>query len=196
MQDLVTEAMFNLFNALPGKGKDEPAFTSRQRELSDLLDAFSLSDPLLDTALFRKLFSLGALSRHLLDATVFQELFGSDVVTLPEVPTHDLTLEPGDAGGSAEQAGAEPVLQVDGMQDSTGGALEAQAQALAPAYDTPSHGGDVLAAALGLAGLLAVQAPPAGRRGPPALNRVAGAARSLLPWTRKALRAVARLPRR
>jgi hypothetical protein len=170
VQDLVTESLFALFNALP---VDEQAllldFFERLEEVSALLDAIDQPDPLLDVDLFRKLFALGAQARALLAEREFQALFRSDVVSEPEAPAHAPLLESGDAPAPAPVAGAEVVLQA-GLRFVT---LEEVLSALlaGPQSGSDAAGGlrdDLLALLVGLAGLRALRPLPASPRRPDA----------------------------
>jgi hypothetical protein len=165
LQDLVTEALFKLYNALPGE--DQPLLQDvlqRLDEVSALLDPMDPSDPLLDVNLFRKLFALGAQARTLLAGGEFQALFASDVVSEPEAPAHAPLLESGDAEAELlpAQAAAEGVV-LAGLQVA---ALEELLAALA-ADDLPADlalalRGEWGAFLLGLACMVGVRPLPAG----------------------------------
>ena len=168
VQDLVTEALFALFNALPG---DDVALAdglldllARLEASSDLLDPIDQPDPLLDAELFRKLFSLGAQERSRLSGGLFQPFFVSDVVTLPEAPAHAPLLESAEPEALSGPDAAAAVVQAEQVVDMRDAVLGVLAAGLPDAQDAPGLAGDTLAVTLGLAGLHAVRPPWAGRR--------------------------------
>ncbi len=116
VQDLVTESLFALFNALPDEDQALLLdFFERLEEVSALLDAIDQPDPLLDVDLFRKLFALGAQARALLaDWMNSRPCSSSDVVSEPEAPAHARLLDRDEAeNGAGPDAGA-PIVEADG----------------------------------------------------------------------------------
>ncbi len=193
VQDLVTETLFALFDALPREGEEPKALPFQVEALPELPEVLAHLDP----ALFRKLFNLGALSRHLLDGAPFNEVFKSDVVTLPEAPTHTLILEPGEGAESTEPAAADAAVQADTRQDAEPDLPVAPTDAESVLAEMlPGGTGDMLAVSMGMAGLLAVRPPQPGGRLSRAWDAAACAARRLRRFAReRSLRAIMRLPR-
>jgi len=149
------EVLKDLFDGLPGS----------LAELRDLL-ALDRTDPLFDVALFRKLFSLGGRGALLggVDAELFRILLDSDVISLPEAPGHGDLQGSGDTVAAQDEAvdGQAPVVAgvghraADDAQDALG---MAQEMAAGPADQRYGLAGDMLVAAFGAAGLMAVRQP-------------------------------------
>jgi len=165
VQDLVTESLFALFNALP---EEEQAllldFFERLEDPSPLLDPIDQPDPLLDEDLFRKLFALGAQARALLAGGEFHAVFRSDVISEPEAPSRAPLLEPDEAAAPPPpQAGSE-IVHLAGLRFVT---LEAVLSALAADARALADGGagrvEIVALMMGLAGLQSVRPQAAGR---------------------------------
>jgi hypothetical protein len=193
LHDLVSSALFRSFNALPGSGEGEPEFaawlTNVPGYVTDVtrsLGAVLRLDPLLDVAVFRKLFSLTVVSQSEQLGTViaFQNQFVSGVVTLPPAPAHTGVQEPGDGGDSTGRVSA---------QDLAGETLAALTGDRTAVSGSDNPGGDALVAALGAAGMLAVHQPGSRRRRILDWEAMKGAAGALLPLTRKALNFIGRV---
>jgi hypothetical protein len=142
----------DLFGGLPG----------HMTESNDrLLKAIDRNDPLLDSAIFRRIFSLGAdIGRQLLiDADLFQKLFGSDALSAPEgLPHGDIMLEgevPAPPGNAAPTATGETAPT---HSFATGILLEADVE---EEEGGASLAGDMLATAMGVTAFAAVQQPRA-----------------------------------
>ena len=149
-EEELADILGDLFSGLPGhmaEGNDR------------LLKAIDRNDPLLDTAIFRRIFSLGTdIGRQLLiDADLFQKLFGSDALSSPEgLPHGDIMLEgevPAPPGNPAPTTTGEAR---DTQTLAAGILLEADVE---EEEGDASVAGDMLATAMGMSALAAVQKP-------------------------------------
>jgi hypothetical protein len=193
LHDLVASALFGSFNALPGTGDGARVFASLLQNLpgyvTDVTDPLSPKlrpEPLLDVSVFRNLFSLGESSQtmHIGAVSMFLKLFNSGVVTQSPAPAHSVMLEPG-SGEPTGQAGGEP--------DPAEEAQAALSYAPLVIGNSDDGGGDVLVAALGVAGMLAVQQPQSRGRKPLDWESMTDAVGSVLPLMRKALDLITRV---
>jgi hypothetical protein len=176
MHDLVTEALFGSFNALPREG-DVTIFTQphglpgHQAIVPGQPGGFVRPDPLHDARLFEWTFDLTEPSQLLEPGATatFDETFDLDSATAGSGPTHGV-LQQGRGDGAPGGAGDSPRRTPDeqGRTDEPPAApLQPRRLALdtepADAGETQSTAdereGDLLAAGLGAAGLLAVQRP-------------------------------------
>ncbi|MCK9202557.1 MAG: calcium-binding protein, partial [Gallionella sp.] len=192
-QDLVTEAMFKSFNALPGEDGDKQAIASLLRDLPgyvtvvpDRLSDLLRLEPLLDVTVFQNVFDLSLVSQpaHLFDNFVFHELFSSGVVTVSFVPAHNWIRHQDDGGDSTAQVGGGE----QNLAEESAMVLTFTRPAVA---DLDERGGDALVAVLGVAGLSAVQQPQSRGRRP--WDMTMGAAGRALLRARKALDSFNRL---
>ncbi|MBL8339338.1 MAG: hypothetical protein JNM97_21395, partial [Rhodoferax sp.] len=159
-QDLVTEALYALFNALPTEDQAllMDFFERLQEQASTLLDPIDQPDPLQDVQLFRKLFALGAQARALLASGEFAALFQSDAISEPETPAHAPMQQSGESEQTpAPQADATVVLLAALDADSVEAVLFALAEAAADAGLPPLTLADAAALLLGLAVLRSVR---------------------------------------
>jgi Ca2+-binding RTX toxin-like protein len=183
MSDLLTAAMMGQFTWLPHMG--EEAITGMYEGLPGYmtvhLDGFGafFGDFLIDDTIFEKTFrfSMDSLPMDELDAAMFQEMFSFEAVTQPDVPTHDVILELGDK--------ERPAGQVDDEQDPAGTSLEPISFEVTSPDDPDHSGGDLIVAALGIAGLQAVQQPRSRGRRPLGREAMTGVARRPLSRTCK-----------
>ena len=139
-----------LFDGLPGS----------LAEIEDALAALSTRfDPLLDVAVFRRIFGLGggASRLALVGGELFRELFGSDAITVPETPSHSEILGATGATDSLDSTGEALLAAVVGEAQTLSAVDEISTGA------TGASAGDLLAAAFGAAGLVAAS-PAASRR--------------------------------
>jgi hypothetical protein len=186
--DLITLSLFGGYNAGPG------------RELGEGEAIGATGDGELPGSVTGGLGALGAgdLAGGLLDDGLFRRLFASSVVTAIGLQGHDFVvleegqnLESGEEGRLPQGSGDEQLPQNPGgagedlapppaaTDEQQGDAAPAPAAAPAVRAAAQERDGDLLAAALGFAGLLALQ-PPKPRRAPPDWRRLTGAADRLL----------------
>jgi Ca2+-binding RTX toxin-like protein len=163
MSDLLTAAMLGQFTG--SRGAAEEAIAGLPEGLPGYatvnLDGFGglFGDFLLDDSVFQQVFrfSMSSLPVDELDAAMFEQTFSFDAVTRPDAPTHDPILELGDEDRPAGQVGDE--------QDPVGVSVKPLSFETTSPEDSERSGGDVIVAALGMAGLHAVQPPQSrGRR--------------------------------
>jgi len=169
-------ALEETFDGLPGS----------LAEVEDLPDLIARKDPLLDVALFRKLFSLVGSSTRLvaIDGGVFLVLFGSEAISVPATPSHNEA----EAGAVGTPGGAAA------LTGSGGASLPASAQESPAATAVPANDavGGLLAALLGAAGIVAVQQPRSCERAMPYAQGFAGTARGAWRHVRRMLRGMLR----
>jgi Ca2+-binding RTX toxin-like protein len=167
--DLITRSLFDEFNA-DDLGEEGGAGLARELQESEVLMAGALG---------------GELSGGVLDGDAFRRLFASSVTSSIGLSGHDYILEQGQTPSSSDEVTRPQGDQDDSTIRNPGGAGDAMEPApsggeqqgdAAPAAVPPSTAaaqeddGDLLAAALGFAGLLALQPPkprrplPEGRR--------------------------------
>ncbi|MCC6212880.1 MAG: calcium-binding protein, partial [Burkholderiales bacterium] len=163
--DLITGSLFDEFNA-DGLGDDDEGGAGLAGDLqeSELLIAGALG---------------GDLSGGLLDADAFRRIFSTTVAVASLQAGHDLILESGQRPDSQDEGvvpqeeeddstgqdrGAEPSAEEPAPVLADERAQAAAALVIAPpaAVNPGQRDGELLAAALGLAGLRALQPPPAG----------------------------------
>jgi Ca2+-binding RTX toxin-like protein len=162
MDDFLTAAMLGQFEDSPDSVEDVfvrrfdglPGYAAALAELfGDLLR----QDSLLDDNVFQKVFrfSMSSLPTDLLDAAMFEEAFEFDAVTQPSAPSHEPLFELTDEDNST---GAGEVVP-----DSAGELVTPLAFELTASDDADQPDADLMVAALGLAGLHAVQQPQSRR---------------------------------
>jgi Ca2+-binding RTX toxin-like protein len=156
MQDLAGEALFKLFNALPGDEDDDEATGERDplpgyaAYIDGLPEEITVRDALLDPDLFEKVFNLSgsAGAAALAHASALQDQYTFTFATLQEPPA---------PGGDADSVLIEVAAAAGGGHSPLAalGALRIAAQAGAIAE--PGRSGEALAAAMGIAGLQAAR---------------------------------------
>jgi len=156
MQDLVSESMFGGFNALKKKIFGDEEFLDRISQIIERMQAESGFALQVDAALFRRLLDLSTPDQPMVeqfDIVILANPFDASVVIETVAPTHG---ESADQGGAQQQGG-----DAGGAQGAAlvldACALAAAGEAQAPEDDGGMKAGDMLAAALGLAGLIVVQ---------------------------------------
>jgi Ca2+-binding RTX toxin-like protein len=179
MDDFLTAAMLGQFEASPRTAEEVIAslfenLPGYATVLEDLFDALFQQDSLLDDNVFQRVFrfSMSSLPTDEVDAAMFEEAFEFDAVTQSDAPAHDLLFELADED-SVPGAG-------EAVPDSPEESATPLAFEPAASDDADQPDGDLMVAALGLAGLHAAQQPQS---------------RSCRPFERDAMRRrVSRLP--
>jgi Ca2+-binding RTX toxin-like protein len=170
LQDLVSESLFGGFNSLKKKkatGEEELAI--RLAHLIERLDGEFAALRLLDPELFRKLLDLDADENS--DSEQFLvmllNLFSGETVIAPVPPSHG----DGQEQGGGESGGAESSAPAGAALDAADETKLALIVDPFAQQEPAERDGEVLAAALGMAGLFAVQRPHAVRARTAAVRR-------------------------
>jgi hypothetical protein len=153
LNDLVTRAMFDMFDALDDEEEDALALLfsylpGHAVSLNDLVAAMIRADAVLDTRVFQKMFDLGASGHQgrVIEVTQFQLRFVPGALTLASL-RGDVDAQAGDAEAAPALTAAASELPVQPVVQGFAAAAPAAAE----------RGSATLAAMLGAAGLLAVQ---------------------------------------